>query len=37
MRPSSRERLAELEELKGRGLLTAEEYAAKRKEILESL
>lgn len=32
-----RERLAELEELKGRGLLTAEEYAAKRKEILGSL
>jgi membrane protein YdbS with pleckstrin-like domain len=37
MRPAIRERLAELEELKGRGLLTAEEYAAKRKEILGSL
>ena len=32
-----KERLGELEELKGRGLLTAEEYAAKRKEILGSL
>jgi membrane protein YdbS with pleckstrin-like domain len=37
MRPATRDRLAELEELKGRGLLTAEEYAAKRKEILENL
>ena len=36
-RPAIRERLAELEELKGRGLLTEEEYAAKRKEILGSL
>jgi uncharacterized membrane protein YdbT with pleckstrin-like domain len=35
--PSARERLAELEELKRRGLLTAEEYAAKRGEILSGL
>lgn len=34
---SPRERLAQLEELKSRGLLTAEEYTAKRGEILSGL
>lgn len=34
---SPRERLAQLEELKSRGLLTGEEYAAKREEILSGL
>jgi len=36
-RSSARERLAELEELKTRGLLSEEEYAAKRREIVSSL
>lgn len=35
--PAARERLAELEELKGRGLLSPEEYSSKRQEILSSL
>lgn len=36
-RPAARERLAELEELKSRGLLSPEEYSSKRQEILSSL
>jgi uncharacterized membrane protein YdbT with pleckstrin-like domain len=35
--PAARERLAELEELKSRGLLSPEEYSSKRQEILSSL
>ena len=35
--PSTASRLAELEELRTRGLLSAEEYAKKRDQILESL
>jgi len=36
-RPSSAERLAQLEDLRTRGLLSTEEYARKREEILSSL
>jgi len=36
-RPTARERLAELDDLKARGLLTPEEYGAKREEILSAL
>lgn len=36
-RPAARDRLADLEDLKSRGLLSQEEYASKRQEILNSL
>lgn len=36
-RPAARERLADLEDLKSRGLLSQEEYASKRQEIMSSL